>query len=172
MILPRLPLVSFYPTLFVAILHTSVMPPKTKNFFLSHRSITNYTTLPNVGFSSFYDLLIVSQNSAATCSRNRPPDAAVLHANVFKGAIITTTSTCSSVCTTLADHASVALIRVCFAPTLCHVSLTSSEHFFPNGGKQVSHPHRLFVNKFARVCLLYTSPSPRDRQKSRMPSSA
>ena len=25
---------------------------------------------------------------------------------------------------------------------------------------------------FARACLLYTSPSPRDRQKSRMPSSA
>ena len=25
---------------------------------------------------------------------------------------------------------------------------------------------------FDRVCLLYTSPSPRDRQKSRMPSSA
>ena len=25
---------------------------------------------------------------------------------------------------------------------------------------------------FARICLLYTSPSPRDRQKSRMPSSA
>ena len=26
--------------------------------------------------------------------------------------------------------------------------------------------------EFARICLLYTSPSPRDRQKSRMPSSA
>ena len=26
--------------------------------------------------------------------------------------------------------------------------------------------------RFARTCLLYTSPSPRDRQKSRMPSSA
>ena len=26
--------------------------------------------------------------------------------------------------------------------------------------------------KFIRACLLYTSPSPRDRQKSRMPSSA
>ena len=25
---------------------------------------------------------------------------------------------------------------------------------------------------FADICLLYTSPSPRDRQKSRMPSSA
>ena len=27
-------------------------------------------------------------------------------------------------------------------------------------------------NNWARICLLYTSPSPRDRQKSRMPSSA
>ncbi len=29
-----------------------------------------------------------------------------------------------------------------------------------------------FAVAFARICLLYTSPSPRDRQKSRMPSSA
>ena len=28
------------------------------------------------------------------------------------------------------------------------------------------------INPVAQVCLLYTSPSPRDRQKSRMPSSA
>ena len=27
-------------------------------------------------------------------------------------------------------------------------------------------------NKLPEICLLYTSPSPRDRQKSRMPSSA
>ena len=27
-------------------------------------------------------------------------------------------------------------------------------------------------NALAEICLLYTSPSPRDRQKSRMPSSA
>ena len=41
-------------------------------------------------------------------------------------------------------------------------------------------PHRQYRNAFARLlkpdplgrCLLYTSPSPRDRQKSRMPSSA
>ena len=30
----------------------------------------------------------------------------------------------------------------------------------------------LEVNEGEMVCLLYTSPSPRDRQKSRMPSSA
>ena len=29
-----------------------------------------------------------------------------------------------------------------------------------------------FTNGVAMTCLLYTSPSPRDRQKSRMPSSA
>ena len=37
-----------------------------------------------------------------------------------------------------------------------------SETSFANGG-QLSYRY---------VCLLYTSPSPRDRQKSRMPSSA
>ena len=42
------------------------------------------------------------------------------------------------------------------------------------------HPHRQFdigdisyyANHNPQTCLLYTSPSPRDRQKSRMPSSA
>ena len=29
-----------------------------------------------------------------------------------------------------------------------------------------------FAERRAEICLLYTSPSPRDRQKSRMPSSA
>ena len=33
-------------------------------------------------------------------------------------------------------------------------------------------PGVLIVESMAQVCLLYTSPSPRDRQKSRMPSSA
>ena len=33
----------------------------------------------------------------------------------------------------------------------------------------VDEPYRMFTS---RACLLYTSPSPRDRQKSRMPSSA
>ena len=34
--------------------------------------------------------------------------------------------------------------------------------------EQSSHDHRIYTI----LCLLYTSPSPRDRQKSRMPSSA
>ena len=33
-------------------------------------------------------------------------------------------------------------------------------------------PRMVFVNKMDRTCLLYTSPSPRDRTRSRMPSSA
>ena len=37
-------------------------------------------------------------------------------------------------------------------------------------GEQKFKPARLY--RLARSCLLYTSPSPRDRQKSRMPSSA
>ena len=30
----------------------------------------------------------------------------------------------------------------------------------------------IVIGELFRICLLYTSPSPRDRQKSRMPSSA
>ena len=50
-----------------------------------------------------------------------------------------------------------------------------------NGGVSVTLPERVLVPGQARAadtgagiqgCLLYTSPSPRDRQKSRMPSSA
>ena len=35
-----------------------------------------------------------------------------------------------------------------------------------------NHPPLYFVINHLWICLLYTSPSPRDRQKSRMPSSA
>ena len=31
---------------------------------------------------------------------------------------------------------------------------------------------KVFAVQMSHICLLYTSPSPRDRQKSRMPSSA
>ena len=36
----------------------------------------------------------------------------------------------------------------------------------------ISEGRRLFIGALFSGCLLYTSPSPRDRQKSRMPSSA
>ena len=42
---------------------------------------------------------------------------------------------------------------------------------FPNSGSsimEVSHRSKTYMN----VCLLYTSPSPRDVEESRMPSSA
>ena len=38
--------------------------------------------------------------------------------------------------------------------------------------QKASFKHLLLEKKLDAVCLLYTSPSPRDRQKSRMPSSA
>ena len=37
-------------------------------------------------------------------------------------------------------------------------------------GEQIAKVQRTAMN--IKICLLYTSPSPRDRQKSRMPSSA
>ena len=41
--------------------------------------------------------------------------------------------------------------------------------FNPNGSEEGAAG---VCNNDGRICLLYTSPSPRDRQKSRMPSSA
>ena len=38
--------------------------------------------------------------------------------------------------------------------------------------KEVAESYYYWYDELAEVCLLYTSPSPRDRQKSRMPSSA
>ena len=51
---------------------------------------------------------------------------------------------------------------------------------FPNQNMQIPRvPYSLFIDqvndgevKRAYICLLYTSPSPRDRTRSRMPSSA
>ena len=43
----------------------------------------------------------------------------------------------------------------------------------PEPKKQYSEDNQRQINKaLTNICLLYTSPSPRDRQKSRMPSSA
>ena len=54
--------------------------------------------------------------------------------------------------------------RVCYCPGHC-----------PMGGQcrgALATPVRGCVISMRSICLLYTSPSPRDRQKSRMPSSA
>ena len=55
----------------------------------------------------------------------------------------------------------------------CQKLIISSLHhnFHSHGGLDPFRHVRLFVCP-SRPCLLYTSPSPRDRQKSRMPSSA
>ena len=37
---------------------------------------------------------------------------------------------------------------------------------------KAGHEVHGYRNNYKKACLLYTSPSPRDRQKSRMPSSA
>ena len=44
-------------------------------------------------------------------------------------------------------------------------------YFFQNTEGQMQHTHSIAAG-LDYICLLYTSPSPRDRQKSRMPSSA
>ena len=38
--------------------------------------------------------------------------------------------------------------------------------------KRITNDHRLLQRAWYYICLLYTSPSPRDRTRSRMPSSA
>ena len=51
-----------------------------------------------------------------------------------------------------------------YMPAKAVKSLTAAEHAATTDKKQKDTPNT--------PCLLYTSPSPRDRQKSRMPSSA
>ena len=57
-------------------------------------------------------------------------------------------------------------------------SISSSPHVsslmtrFSQRKEEVGLLQSRYRNKHPRICLLYTSPSPRDRQKSRMPSSA
>src|SRR5665811_725875 len=57
-----------------------------------------------------------------------------------------------------------------------HPPLSSERSIFPKGKPVVfPNPFNLDTDKevvFDNVCLLYTSPSPRDRTRSRMPSSA
>ena len=56
------------------------------------------------------------------------------------------------------------------------ISPTQRYHNDPHDGDVTTEePDKTFIDEMdvdKYVCLLYTSPSPRDRQKSRMPSSA
>ena len=69
--------------------------------------------------------------------------------------------------------------RLQLSPTKTEVLWCSSsrrQHQIPTGPIQVGNTSVLPVSQVrdlgVYLCLLYTSPSPRDRQKSRMPSSA
>ena len=51
--------------------------------------------------------------------------------------------------------------------------LLSAEHLSINfGSRQLLEDVNFYLNEGDKVCLLYTSPSPRDVEESRMPSSA
>ena len=69
---------------------------------------------------------------------------------------------------TLSDHEGVAEVHALYGEFDLLVRISSPT------SKELSH---LLMESFRRIdgvkdCLLYTSPSPRDREKSRMPSSA
>ena len=55
---------------------------------------------------------------------------------------------------------------------LVELSLNQGETVYIQRGSMVYHTPNVSLNTQLNACLLYTSPSPRDRQKSRMPSSA
>ena len=57
--------------------------------------------------------------------------------------------------------------RAAGEPELSHINHGESFYRFPLSVERLSGQEDRLP-----VCLLYTSPSPRDRQKSRMPSSA
>ena len=48
----------------------------------------------------------------------------------------------------------------------------NTQENFAQNNSQFGRKRALVLSKYGITCLLYTSPSPRDRQKSRMPSSA
>ena len=60
---------------------------------------------------------------------------------------------------------------LCASRGSCYISLQNITFTDVQGNRLVPSPEGLIAQTFI-TCLLYTSPSPRDRQKSRMPSSA
>ena len=72
----------------------------------------------------------------------------------------------------LTDEAENVLIKQYgIGPGLAHYKLKSKRRK-DNRQKKNRMTVRLSDDIYSRVCLLYTSPSPRDRTRSRMPSSA
>ena len=54
-------------------------------------------------------------------------------------------------------------------PGQTHDEFTAASRFFGSDGEELP---RSLIAEVLQTCLLYTSPSPRDRTRSRMPSSA
>ena len=69
--------------------------------------------------------------------------------------------------TTVARH--MQRLNLVARPKRKFISTTDSKHAFTVADNLLD---RNFEVEYINTCLLYTSPSPRDRQKSRMPSSA
>ena len=53
-----------------------------------------------------------------------------------------------------------------------HISVEIDCDFCVNAAPEFENEVFNFGDQFLNICLLYTSPSPRDRTRSRMPSSA
>eukprot|EP01017_Pseudomicrothorax_dubius_P042673 TRINITY_DN7000_c0_g1_i3.p1 TRINITY_DN7000_c0_g1~~TRINITY_DN7000_c0_g1_i3.p1 ORF type:complete len:143 (+),score=30.40 TRINITY_DN7000_c0_g1_i3:56-484(+) len=85
------------------------------------------------------------------------------HDETFGSKCAQCTKTLSGECISLPDGRKVH--KECFVCNDCKKEFPDGR-FFPSGEKL------LCATCIAKTCLLYTSPSPRDRQKSRMPSSA
>ena len=69
-----------------------------------------------------------------------------------------------------------ALLTGCAMPQQGGKQILSTNNIYPAVGpysQMVEHSGTIYLSGVLPLnCLLYTSPSPRDRQKSRMPSSA
>ena len=50
--------------------------------------------------------------------------------------------------------------------------LKITDWFNASGGTDTEYPTKFYEDEIKKICLLYTSPSPRDATLSRMPSSA
>ena len=72
----------------------------------------------------------------------------------------------------LADEASMESARVEDGDTLLLVTRAPETEANPNLARDPHAPENAEARGNGRGCLLYTSPSPRDRTRSRMPSSA
>ena len=63
------------------------------------------------------------------------------------------------------------LLGTIYAPASAQDYFISNAKLVTNGSDNIVEDADIVIRS-GKICLLYTSPSPRDRQKSRMPSSA